>query len=1350
MADRSPDTTGSTPSDLDPRTPSAERDDSDFDDSFLQALAQGPTLFRKPATGERLGGSDGQRFEIVAELGAGGMGQVFRARDAELQRVVALKFFMPREGSGSDWSLDRLRQEARAIARLDHENIIRVFDVSEWVGAPWEPRIPFLIMECLEGESLASLLRRERRLGVRRVLEIMSGVAAGLAHAHSRHIVHRDLKPSNVFIGPQGRVKLIDFGLAWSRLSSDTAAAFLPTAGTPAYMSPEQWRGGEQDARSDLWSAGILLYELLCGELPYASVRLDELRAQVVSPEPVPSVRIRCPELPEEADALVASLLEKTPEKRLASAALLLERLRRMEDGLGPWREEPRAVVPQRRSVTLVSCHLVGMVGFTEEPDPEDLGELEATFHKRCSEIIQAHGGSITTCMGDEVLACFGYPVAHEEDAEHAVAAGLQLSSGELVVQVGLHTETVVLDDSLPELRGRAPTIQGEAPRIAAWIARQARPGTVVLSEATHTLVQQAFEAGTLGSRSFEGLSGARPMVLWRVERAREAVFRFDRTLAAGALTPLVGREQELERLLGFWREAQEGRGSFVLISGEAGLGKSRLLQEVRQRVAQSQAPCILLRCQCWSEFTHSAFHPLIEMLQRLFRLDPEGSPQDNRRVLETCLTELGLGAEQRDLLAAFLSLPLEGAAPRFPLSPEQHKERTREALTTLLLNLTRMKPVLGIVEDLHWADPSTWELIDTVLAQLGRARVLVLASTRDTDGRRLRGEGLLFHHLVLERLSAPLTARLVREAAGTRLPEETVRLLVEKTDGVPLFVEEMAHRVAASGVVPSLPLTLHGLLLARLDALPGRLKTLAQLCAVVGRGFTRALMTPLTRREPAALREDLEALVAAGLLQHGEDTEEGVSYQFRHALFQEAAYQSLPRGPRRHHHRRIAQALEELFPKVVGAQPELLAHHYTEAGAPAQAIVYWRRAGLRALQRSANQEAVNHLRHALTLLDAQPDSPQRAQQELQLLSALGIPLSQVSGLSAPEVKHTYARVRELFPRVGDALSALEMSYWGPFAYSYSRGEYREAYALATQLVDVGSRQGNQELLVLGYRMMCTILFTWGRMRESLEYADRALACSDFPLEEHMRLAVRHWVDPTTVVLAHSAVLQSVIGQEEGAPRRGQDALALAERIGHPQTRAYVLLYAAVACQMRGDARGTLALAEASLDLAHEHRVRLLVEWVTWAGLLRAWALSELGLNEVGLEQMRLGLSRWRMAGLNGGLSYHVGMLAQVHLRRGQPQESLRAVNAALQWVESLDERFYEAELYRVGGQAWRALGDETRAREFLQNAARIAHEQGAGRFERRALLLLAPHDTNPEDSSGEPITQEEARHARG
>ncbi|MBM7116008.1 protein kinase domain-containing protein [Archangium primigenium] len=1315
-------------------------------------MAQGPTLSFKPVAGERLGGTDGQRFEILSELGEGGMGQVLRAYDAELQRVVALKFFHSRSGAQEAGALERLRQEARAIAQLDHENVLRIFDVAEWRGAPWAPRVPFLIMECLEGESLAALLRREGRLGLRQALEVMGGVAAGLAHVHGRHLVHRDLKPSNVFLGPRGRVTLIDFGLAWSQ-ATEVSSALPPIAGTPAYMSPEQWRGAAQDARSDLWSAGLLLYEMLTGAPPYPLDRVDGLRACITSPEPVPSVRRHCPELPEEVEALVAALLMKAPAQRLASAARLVERLRQLEEALGPWREAPREVVAQRRSVTVMACHLGGARGAGGPLDPEELGEWEARFHQHCSEIVQAHGGSITACMGDEVLACFGYPVAHEEDAEHAVAAGLRLVAGPFTLQVGLHTETVVLDDRPAELRGGAPTIQGEAPRVAAWLARGARPGSVVLSAATQELSQGAFESEGLEPGAFEGLSGVRPLGRWRVARARATVFRFDRTRATGALTPLVGREAELRRLLGAWERAREGQGAFVLVSGEAGLGKSRLLQEARQRV--SRTPSIVLRCQCWSQFSQSAYHPVVELLQRLFRLSPEGSPEHHRHVVDARLLELGLDAAQCELLAAFLSLPSEEATPRFALAPHQRKERTREVLLTLLLRLARERPVLAVVEDLHWADPSTRELLAAVRERVGQARVLLLASTREPEREAVGTDSPAFHHLALERLSAPLTARMVREAAGIPLSEETVHLLVDRTDGVPLFVEEMASRLAAGAAVPALPLTLQGLLLARMDALPGPLKSLIQLCAVVGRDFTWDLMTSLTRRAPATLRQNLEALVASGLLRHGEEALASDAYQFRHALFQEAAYQSLPRGPRRHHHRRIAQALEEQLPEVARNQPELLAHHYTEAGVPTRALEFWRRAGLRAVLRSANAEAASHLRQALTLLGTQPDTPARAAQELQLLTALGIPLSQVRGLADPEVKRTYARVRELFPRVGDALPALELSYWGPFAYSYSRGEYREAYVLGEQLVDVGSRQAHQELLALGYRMMATILFTWGRMREALAYAERAVTCSDFSLEEHRRLAVRHWVDPTAVALAHAAVMQTAVGQEAQARARVEDALRLAERIGHPQTRAYVRIYGAVSRQMGGDARGTLELAEACLAIASERRERLLVEWVTWAGLMRAWALAELGWPEEGLEGMRAGLGRWRIAGLHAGLPYHVGLLARVHVLRGRPAEALRAVGEALARAEATGERFYTAELHRFEAQAWRALGDEARARGALERAVWLAREQGAALFERRATGLLALHDEAPGNRDvltgpGVPEGQEEAGHARG
>ncbi|WP_083681995.1 protein kinase [Archangium sp. Cb G35] len=1311
--------TGHNPRDGQPRPAGGHSSGgSDFGDSFLKEVAQEPLPFRKPAPGERLGGSDGRRFDIISELGGGAMGQVFRARDEELQREVALKFILPRAGHDGKWLTSMLRQEARAIAHLDHENIVRIFDVAEWVGASWEPRIPFLVMECLEGESLAELLHRERRLGVRRTVEIMSGVATGLAHAHDRHIVHRDLKPSNVFLTRQGPVKLLDFGLAWLTSTSSSPVPYLPTAGTPPYMSPEQWRGGAQDERTDLWSAGVMLYEMLTGELPYPSATLEELRDQVVSAEPAPRIRAHRPEVPEEVDGLVAAILAKEPHERPRSAAELRDSLRRVEERLGPWREEPRSLVPQRRQVTLVSCRLADSGASAGELDPEDFSELEASFQKSCSEVIQRYGGSITTCVGDEVLACFGYPVAREEDSVRAVDAGLRLAAS-LPVRVGIHTETVVFDDNLPELRGRTPTIQGEAPRIASWLARQANSGTVMLSHATHTLVRPAFEADALGTRTFEGVSGARNVAAWRVTRVRKAVFRFDRALATGPLSAFVGREDELRLLLDVWERAREGRGSFVLVSGEAGIGKSRLLQELRLRVPASTPS--RLRCQCWSQFANSAFHPLVEMLQHLFRLDAEGSPGANLARLESHLGAVGLAPEHMALIAALLSLPVKENLPILQLSPERQKERTFEALAELLLRMARTRPVLAVVEDLHWADPSTLELLDFLLGRVEKARVLVLLSARPGFQHTWPATGPLLR-VGLERLPARLTATLVRESAGEReLPPETVLRLVEKTDGIPLFVEEMTRMVAGGGVMPSIPITLHELLLARLDRLPPGQKALAQLCAVVGRGFSHALMATLTRRGAASLRADLEELVASGLLQH--DVEEGgPGYQFRHALLQDAAYQSMLRGTRRQHHRRIAQALVEQFPEVVETQPEVLAHHYTEAGDFVPAIHHWMRAGIRASLHSANQEAVSHLRYALKLLRSLPDAGQRIHQELQLLIALGIPLSQVQGYRSPEVKHTYARARELFQSVGDALPDLELPYWGPFAYYFARAEYRLSHELAEQLVELGSRRHDQELLSLGYRMMAADFFAWGQQHAAREYVERALACSDFSPERHRLLAEKHWVDPTAVALIHAALIHAVLGQPERSLQYRREALELAARIGHANTRAYTLLYAALSCQVRGDARGTLELAEECHALASEHWLRLFIEW---SGLLRGWALALLGQPGKGLEQMREFLGRWRMTGLRAGMPHTLGLLAEVHLRLNEPREALLSVQEGLRWVEAVGERSYEAELHRIGAGAHRALGHAQEAHASLLEAVRIAREQGAGEFERHALLAL-------------------------
>jgi class 3 adenylate cyclase len=971
------------------------------DDSLLARVLWEELAQRRPHPGERLGGREGRRFEILETLGAGAMGQVFRARDAELQREVALKFLLPREGL-----TEVALVEARAIARLDHENIVRIFDVGEWSGEPGAPRLPFLVMEYLEGESLAALLARERP-GLRRALKILEAIATGLAHAHERHLIHRDLKPSNVFLTRQGRVKLLDFGLA-HLLASAARAPSLPPAGTPAYMAPEQWRGEAQDERTDVWAVGVMLYELLMGRLPYEGGALEQLRAQVTSAEPIPPVRSHRPELPQELEAFLAMALAKDPARRFRTARELQEELRELEARLGFVREAPRASAPQRRQVTLMACQLTGLAGLGEPLDAEELGELEGAFHQGCEEVIRQQGGAVALYMGGELLACFGHLQAREDDSERAVRAGLHLSRGfqeilrqrvprlaqaGLAVRAGIQTDLMTLDARAPDLRGRALALPGDAPRVAAWLAKQAGPGEVLLGDMTWRLVRGAFKAEPLGPRAFEGLSGAVSLGVHRVLRERRAAVRFDRALVAGGLTPLVGRERELRWLLGLWEQARRGEGGYVLVQGEAGIGKSRLIRELVQRVSPESFSW--LEFQCRSQFGAQAFHPVIEVLRRMFRFAPEWTPAQHLQELEERLGVLGLSRVQAHLMGQLLSLPLPEDSPVHLLTPERQKEETFEAMVALLLLVSRARPVLITTEDLHWADSTKLEFLEVVLERIAGARILCVFSARPefqpTWPRRP-----WFHALQLERLPAGSAGDMVKEVAqGRALSEGALQQLVRRTDGIPLFIEELTRMVLEGGALPrSVPATLHELLLARLDMLPSRQKSLAQLCAALGREFSEALLVALEGHEEAALRRGLAGLMEAGLLQAQEEAAEP-GYRFRHALFQEVAYQSLCRGTRRQYHLRIARVLAEHFPEVERTQPEVLAHHRTEAGEVEQAISLWVRAGVLATQRMANREAVSHFSQARRLLFSLPETSRRGHDELKTLMAFGMPLMQ-------------------------------------------------------------------------------------------------------------------------------------------------------------------------------------------------------------------------------------------------------------------------------------------------------------------------------------------------------------------
>ena len=1317
--------------------------ESDFEDSFLRQFAltevESPPL--RLTRGERLGGVDGRRFRILDPLGKGGMGLVFSALDEVLHRTVALKFLTPQVRRSS---VSLLEREARAVARLDHENVVRLLDLSEWRVAPTEERVPFLVMEYLEGESLWSLLRRGP-LEPRRALDILGRVAAGLAHAHARQVIHRDLKPGNVFITRDFRVKLLDFGLARLAALGTPSGGSLSIAGTPAYMAPEQWRGLPQDARTDIWAAGLLLFEMLTGTLPFRTGGSAVLREQILSSDPVPSVRERHPGLPAAVDRILAQALAREPGQRFPSAAVLREQVGALSRRLGAG-HPTASQFPQNRQVTLVACRLDGLDGLDGQLGPGDVDELVASLQKRAQQLLSPHGGSLIQGMDDTLVACFGYPVAHEDDAEQAVRAGMELAAvlatarceqfphlpdARLAVRVGVHTDHVVMG-SPGEGACAVPPISGAAPKVAAWLAGAARPGTVLLSQSTRALVQGVFETQSLGSQEVSWRGRTVDLRVYRLGPERKALCRFEQARGDGALTPFVGRERELQALEEHWAEARRGRGGLVLVRGDAGIGKSRLIQELGALADRGSSCC--WRAQCWRQSSNSAFLPIIEPLQRKLGLTCLEEPSKKRAWLEARLEPLRLPPDDVELLALLLSLPVAEHSPVAWLTPEERRVGTREALARLLLCLMAERPTLLVLEDVQWVDPSTLELLGFLREHLATTHVLIVMSARPGFSPPWP-ECPSFHTLTLERLSAVYTEALVREVArGGQLPAETVHHLVKKAEGVPLFIEELTRMVlerkpgAGDSLVSSIPVTLYELLLARLDRLLPRQKALARLCAVVGRAVSGALLGRLyAQQEPGALEQVLSELLDAGVLQREASTAAGGPlYRFRHALIQDAAYQSLLRSTRREHHGRIARVLEKEMPEVAQAQPEWLAHHYTEAGEAAQAIHYWLRAGESAYEHSAFVESVGHLRQGLALLEALPDAPGRIRAELSLRLALGSALMEIEAQEASELARTQVRLHALLQQVDPDWLPNDVAYWTPFLCSFLLGSLQAARELSSRLLETGGRQGNEELLGHGHRKRLAVLVMQGEFTEAKVALEQALDW--FADSGHMpslgAAASKRTLLPGAAIHAWAGCLHSLVGQPEQAREHSRAGLRMAERDGHPHTLACVQTFTAIAHQFVRDTAAVQGWAERASGLARKDGFTV---WLVCAQALTAWALADLGRPGEGLAHLRacLAAEAWTGAIAQPHLSWLAAIHAEILLRLGAHEEGLPVVEEGVEWMARTGKRILEAELYRLQGELLRQAGREDAASDSLRRAVAVARKQRARTLELRAAVSL-------------------------
>jgi class 3 adenylate cyclase len=645
----------------------------------------------------------------------------------------------------------------------------------------------------------------------------------------------------------------------------------------------------------------------------------------------------------------------------------------------------------ERRQLTVMFCDLADSTRLARQLDPEDLRQVLHAYHTTCAAVIQRFAGSIAQYLGDGLLVYFGYPQAHEDDAQRAVRTGLGIVEAmavlnarlgrdkgvRLAVRLGIHTGPVVVGD-IGSGERRERLALGDTPNLAARLQALAESDTVVISDATSRLVQGYFVCQDRGVHTLKGIDT--PVQIFQVVWESAAQSRLD-VAAASGLTPLVGRETEVTLLLERWAQARDGLGQVVLLSGEAGIGKSRLVRVLTERVATEKAPRLTLHCSPYH--TNSALYPVIDHLQRLLHWHRDTSPEARLATLEQAVQAVHLPLEEVvPLLAALLAVPVPEHYPPLTLSPQRQKQKTQEALVAWLLAETAQQPVLAMWEDLHWADPSTLELLGLLQEQAPTARLLLVLTARPEFS--LPWAPLSYvTPLTLTRLLRPQVEELVlRMTGGKPLPAEVVRQIVEKTDGIPLFVEELVKTILESGLVReeteryvltgplpplAIPTTLQDALMARLDRL-APVKAVAQLGAVLGREFSYALLRAVTPLDETLLQKALARLVDAELLyQRGVPPQ--ATYLFKHALIQDAAYQSLLKSTRQQCHQQIAQVLEARFPGLVATQPELVAQHYTAAGCAAQAIPYWQRAGQLASDRSAHLEAISHVTTGIALL---------------------------------------------------------------------------------------------------------------------------------------------------------------------------------------------------------------------------------------------------------------------------------------------------------------------------------------------------------------------------------------------
>jgi predicted ATPase len=909
-------------------------------------------------------------------------------------------------------------------------------------------------------------------------------------------------------------------------------------------------------------------------------------------------------------------------------------------------------------------------------------------------------------------------------------------------MRLGIHTAWAVVSGSHAGGQRQQVTMD-MAPNLPIRLGGIAHPNTVIICTTTYQQVQGWFDCEPLSTRLLTGLRTA--AAVYRVVREKPAA----NALAAHGtlgLTPLVGRQEEVRLLSERWQRAQNGHGQVVLLRGEPGIGKSRLIHVLKEQAAA--AAHTILECRCSPFHRHSALYPVIDLCQRVLGVQSGRRPEDNLQILEVALSRYGLTLEASvPLLATLLSLPLPAGryAPR-SLSPQGHKQLTLALLLRLISEMTRTQPVCLVVEDVHWVDPSTLELLTMLAERAATMRLFLLVTCRPAFQVPWEtGPAIIAR--TLSRLAPQDVARMLTLLTGGKaLPSAISEQLLAKTDGIPLFIEELTKMVLESGLLHehddgyelaaplpplAIPATLHDSLMARLDRLPTG-KSIAQLGATVGRAFSYTLLRAVANVDETTLRQALEHLVNAGLL-YVTGTAPECTYIFKHTLIQETAYQTLLKGTRQQYHQRIAEVLVEQFPDLAQQQPEVVAYHYTTAELAAQAIPYWQQAGVRAAARSACAEAIAHLKQGLALVQSLAATPEHLQQELDLQTVLGPTLMAVQSPVAPEVEQTYARARVLCQRVG-ITPKLVWALEGLWAYYLVRGKFDTAGELGEQLLDLAQHLHSPVAFAVAHQALGLTRFYLGELLQAATHLEAGVAY--YALQPRRSQAVRGIHDPGVMCHAFAGLAAGLLGYPDQALLRIETTLQLAQELAHPYSLAFAHCAAAVVHQYRREARETAAQAEAAIAVAREQGFPL---WAAMGTVLRGWALTFQGQIDAGIADMRQGIAIWGATGAANVVPYYHALLAEAYGEAGEVKEALQVLEEACVLMQSTGERWWEAEILRLQGVflLQQPRHDVKAVDACFRQAMQTARHQGAQLWQLRTALswsaLCARHATSTE-----------------